>query len=172
MTNGSEENENGEFNGETFVFIRAFPDDDGSVPRPDSAQPWQSPDMAIIHPDGTRRTWAKGGLTHQVEIIVTNGGGIDAVDVYVEVYSDLVLPNHNPVTPDTATCLFNTFITINGYSSTAFTFPWRVPKPLFRSMYLMYARACLSFPPDCHGDSRRFNIKQDRHVALLEVKVG
>ena len=128
---------------------------------------WVSPDITIIQPGGARGTEAVADQQNQVEIVVTNAGGIEAVDAYIDVfYAD---PS-TTFTPATATLINGAFLTIPGYSTRAISFSW-VPGESDEGHRCLAARAALYLPPDVYADGTIFDVRGDRHVAQRNINV-
>ncbi len=155
------------FEGRTFLLIRTHPLDDGTEPLAAGLPFWTSPDITIVKPDGTRGGEAVGGDTNQVEVVVTNKGGITAVDAYVDAF---VADPSTVFTPATATPVGATFATIQGYSAAAVSFPW-VPGPGTTGHRCLLARVSLVVPPDTYLNGAVFDVVGDRHVAQRNIHV-
>lgn len=167
MSNGEGKGKEGEFDGKTFLFIRTNPADDGSEPLPAGLPFWVSPDIAIIQPSGARGYEAVGGQVNQVEVVVTNGGGITAVDAYVEAF--LADPS-TVITPMTAAKVGDGYVTVGGYTTKAIAFPWQ-PLPTDSGHRCLLARVALFSPLDCYRDGSVFDVVGDRHVAQRNINV-
>jgi hypothetical protein len=165
MSNG--EGKNGEFDGITYLYIRTNPADNGNVPLAPGLEFWISPDITIIQPGGMHGYEAIVDGGNQVEVIVTNAGGIPAVDAYVEVF--LADPS-TAFSPATATPLGGDFISIDGYNTKTFTLSW-VPTVNEAGHRCLLARVCLSMPPDCYSNPAIFDVVGDRHVAQRNINV-
>lgn len=171
MSNDNEGKPDGEFDNITRLNIRTHPADDGSEPLAAGLDFWLSPDISIIRPGGIRGSEGQVGEADQVEVIVTNRGGIDAVDAFVEAF--LADPS-TAFTPATASPVGNGFVTIPNHNAAAITFPW-TPAASEAGHRCMLARVCLALPPDCYVTPVIFDVVGDRHVAqrnLNVVKVG
>jgi hypothetical protein len=75
-----------EFAGRTYLYIRRYPEDTGINRLPYPAPGWTSPDISIIKPDGERGDEVVPGMENQIEVIISNNGGIIAKDALVEVF--------------------------------------------------------------------------------------
>lgn len=158
----------GQFEGRTFLYIRTHPADDGTEPLPAGLPFWISPDITIIQqPSGVRGDEAIANQMNQVEVIVTNAGGINAVDAYVEAF---VADPSTAFTPATATRIGGDFLAIPSYNTATITFPW-TPLPAQAGHRCLLARVCLTIPPDCYVNSSIFDVVGDRHVAQRNIHV-
>ena len=165
MSNG--EGKNGKFDGITYLYIRTHPADDGNAPLAPGLEFWISPDITIIQPGGMHGYEAIAEKENQVEVIVTNAGGIPAVDAYVEVF--LADPS-TAFSPATATPLGSDFISVDGYNTKTFTLSW-IPQIDEAGHRCLLARVCLSMPPDCYSNPAIFDVVGDRHVAQRNINV-
>jgi len=159
--------EDHEFDGKTFLYIRTHPNDDGTEPLPAGLPFWISPDITVIQPGNVRGDEAVANETNQVEVVVTNAGGIDAVDAYVEAF---VADPSTAFAPATATLIGGTFTTIPGYNTSTVTFNW-IPLPADAGHRCLLARVCLTIPLDCYTDGSIFDVVGDRHVAQRNIHV-
>lgn len=157
----------GEFDGKTFLYIRTNPADDGTEPLPSGLPCWISPDITIIQPGGMRGGEAIAGQINNVEVIVTNDGGIDAIDAYVEAF---VCDPSTGFTPATAKPIGNDFLTIPGYNTATIAFSW-IPLISDEGHRCILARVCLGIPPDCYKNGNIFDPIGDRHVAQRNISV-
>jgi len=165
MKNNNEKPMDGEFDGKTFLYIRTHPSDNGTEPLASGLQFWTSPDIILIQPDGTRNNKAISGQINQIEVVITNGGGIDVIDAYVEVF---VADPSTAFTPDTAVSIGSSFISVSGNNTTTISFPW---VPTSTGHQCLLARVCLSMPPDCYLDGSIFNVANDRHLAQRNIHI-
>lgn len=161
------EKPDGEFEGVTRLYIRTNPADDGSVPLPGGLQFWTSPDIAIVKPGGIVGGEAVPMQPNQVRITVWNGGGIPAVDAYVDAF---VADPSTVITPATATPIGGANITIQGYSSTTVDLPW-TPDAADAGHRCILARVSLIAPPDTYTNPAVFDVVGDRHVAQRNISV-
>lgn len=159
--------DNGKFDDRTFVYIRTNPADDGTEPLPPNLPCWVSPDITIIQPGGIRGGEAVAGQLNQVEVIVTNAGGLDAIDAYVEAF---VADPSTSFTPATATLVGGDYLSIPGYNTGTIAFPW-TPLSADVGHRCLLARVCLLLPPDCYKDPTVFDVVGDRHVAQRNISV-
>lgn len=166
MNNDNGKDKEDEFDAKTFLYIRTNPADDGT-PLPAGSTFWISPDITIIRPGGIRGSEAHVGEAETVEVIVTNAGGIDAIDAYVEAF---VANPSTGFTPATAKPVGNGFISIPHNNTQAITFPW-VPTAQDAGHRCLFARVCLTFPPDCYANATIFDVLGDRHVAQRNINV-
>lgn len=160
-------NKDERFEGRTFLLIRTHPLDDGTEPLAAGLPFWTSPDLTIVKPDGTRGGEAVAGSTNQVEVTVTNKGGIPAVDAYVDAF---VADPSTSFTPATATPIGGAFLTVQGYSVTSVSFPW-VPAASAAGHRCLLARVSLVVPPDTYLNGAVFDVVGDRHVAQRNIHV-
>ena len=167
MSNDNGEKPDGEFDNITRLYIRTHPADVGSRPLPGGLPFWLSPDITIIRPGGIRGSEGKVGESDQVEVVVTNIGGIDAVDAYVEAF--LADPS-TAFTPATATPVGSGFLTIPNHNLAPITFPW-IPTVTDAGHRCMLARVCLSVPYDCYANPAIFDVQNDRHLAQRNLNV-
>lgn len=167
MSNEQGGKEEGEFDAKTFLYIRTHPADSGLVPLPAGLPFWLSPDITVIRPGGIRGSEGYVGEADQIEVVVTNGGGIDAVDAYVEAFT---ADPSTAFTPATAKPVGNGFVSITNHTQAAIAFPW-TPTSAEAGHRCLLARVCLSFPPDCYVNPAIFDVVGDRHVAQRNVNV-
>jgi len=168
MNNEGGEGQEGEFDAKTFLYIRTHPADNGLVPLPAGLPFWISPDITIIRPGGIRGTIAVAGEADSVEVTVTNGGGIDAVDAYVEAF---VADPSTAFTPATAKLVGGGFLTVPNHNTAAIAFPW-TPTTSDAGHRCLLARVCLTFPLDCYANGAIFDVVGDRHVAQRNINVA
>lgn len=161
------QNHDGEFEGRTYLYIRTHPADSGSEPLPGGLAQWISPDITIIQPGGARGTEAVANQTNQVEVVVTNLGGLPATDAYVDVF---FADPSTTFTPATATLIGGGYLSIPGYSLRVITFPW-VPSTADAGHRCLVARVALYLPPDTYVDGSIFDVRGDRHVAQRNINV-
>lgn len=153
------------FDGQTRLYIRTHPADDGTEPLPSTLPSYVSPDITVRRPGGLPGSEAVAGTVNQVEVIVTNGGGIDAVDAYVDAF---VADPSTAFTPTTATPIGGGFLTIPGYSTAMHAFPWT---PTVTGHRCLLARVRLILPPDSYSNGSIFDVIGDRHVAQRNIHV-
>jgi hypothetical protein len=99
--------------------------------------------------------------------VVTNNGGIDAVDAYVEVF---IADPSTAFTPATAMPVGSGFLTIPNYRQVPIIFPW-TPTASEAGHRCLLARVCLSVPFDCYCNAAVFDVPGDRHVAQRNVNI-
>lgn len=157
----------GEFDGKTYVYIRTNPVDDGTTPLASGLGWYLSPDITVIRPGGVSGTQAVVGEAEQVEVAVTNGGDIDAIDAHVEVF---VSNPSTAFTPATATRVGDGFLTIPNNSRASIAFPW-VPASSDAGHRCLLARVCLGLPFDCYANAAVFDVPGDRHEAQRNISV-
>jgi len=157
----------GEFDGVTRLYIRTHPADDGNVPLPAALPQWQSPDILIHQPGGAIGFEAIANQVNQVQVIVTNGGGIIAVDAFVDVF---FADPSTAFTPATATLIGGDYLTIPGYSTQSIMLPW-TPTSADAGHRCLVARVALYIPLDAYVDGTIFDVRGDRHVAQRNINV-
>jgi hypothetical protein len=157
----------GEFDKQTMLYIRRYPADLGLGPVPAGEPSWVSPDIAIIRADGTRGSEGAVGEADKVEVVVTNGGGIDARDAQVDAF---LADPCTGFTPATAKLVGSCFVTVPNHNCQAVTFPW-TPEPDDAGHRCMLARVGLMVPFDSYTDPTVFDVINDRHVAQRNVTV-
>lgn len=159
--------ENGEFDPVTRLYIRTHPADDGTEPLPAALPQWQSPDILIHQPGGAVGFEAIANQLNQVQVIVTNGGGITAVDAFIDLF---FADPSTAFTPATATLIGGNYLTISGYSTDSIFFPW-TPSTADAGHRCLLARVALYIPPDLYADGTIFDARGDRHVAQRNINV-
>lgn len=155
------------FEGRTYLYIRDHPFDDGSEPLNAALSWWLSPDITVVKPDGTSGGEAVAGELNAVQVTVTNAGGIDAVDAFVDVFIS------NPTTsftPSGADPVGGGFVTIPGYGSASISLPW-TPTAAQAGHRCLAARVSLLLPPDTYANGLVFAVPADRHVAQRNISV-
>lgn len=159
--------EEGEFDGKTYLYIKTNPLDDGSEPLPSGLEFWISPHITIIKPDNTRGGEAIAGQINTVEVIVTNKGGIDAVNSYLEVY---VADPSTSFTPNSCKKILSEYITVPHYYTATVANQW-IPSLNEGGHKCILARVCSTIPPDCFKDWNSFDVVGDRHQAQRNIFV-
>lgn len=167
MGDDERKNEENEYDAKTFLYIRTNPADDGSTPLPAGLPFWISPDITIKRPGGGPGDEAYSGENTNVEVIVTNAGGIDAKNAYVEVF---IADPSTAFTPQTATKIGDQFIDVLGHNIFPASIPW-TPTDMDTGHKCLLARVCLSSPPDCYVNHTIFDVVGDRHVAQRNVHI-
>ncbi|MGV1005039.1 MAG: hypothetical protein ACOYEV_09795 [Candidatus Nanopelagicales bacterium] len=157
----------GEFDAVTRLFIRTNPADDGTEPLPGGLAFWTSPDIVIVQPGGAVGGEAVPLEVNQVRITVTNGGGMPAVDAYVEAF---VADPMTVITPATAFALGGAFMTVQAYNTETIDFAW-TPTAADSGHRCVIARVSLIVPPDTYVDPTIFDVVGDRHVAQRNIQV-
>lgn len=165
--NAGEPGHDGEFDGTTRLFIRTHPADDGSQPLPAGLQFWTSPDIAIVKPGGAVGGEAVPLQLNHVRVTVTNGGGIPAVDAYVDAF---VADPSTVITPATASFIGAGTVTVQGYMQEIIELPW-TPQAGDTGHRCIIARVSLVFPLDTYADPTVFDVVGDRHVAQRNIQV-
>ena len=156
-----------EFDGVTRLFIRTNPADDGSVPLAAGLQFWTSPDILIVKPGGAVGGEAVAMQPNQVRVTVWNGGGIPAVDAYVDAF---VADPSTVITPATARLIGGDYVTVQGYNSHTLDLPW-TPEAADAGHRCLIARVSLIAPPDTYTNPAIFDVVGDRHVAQRNIQV-
>lgn len=157
----------GEFDGTTRLFIRTHPADDGSQPLASGLPFWTSPDISIVRPGGAVGGEAVPLEVNQIRVTVTNGGGIPAVDAYVEAF---VADPSTLITPATATFIGSGPVTVQAYMQETIDLPW-TPQAGDTGHRCVIARVSLVFPLDTYTDPTVFDVIGDRHVAQRNIQV-
>ncbi|MDC7783210.1 hypothetical protein [Priestia megaterium] len=155
------------FNGRTYLYIRRHPDDYGLEPLPVGLPGYISPAISIITPDGVRATEVVPDGKYEIEVVVTNSGGIIATDAFVEVFFS------GPTTafiPIIANKIGHAFVTVQAHSTASVRIPWR-PLPSQSGHLCLTARVSLIAPPDTFKDPNTFDVYQDRHIAQRNINV-
>lgn len=163
-SNGGDE---GEYPDATHLYIRTNPADDGSEPLAAGLAFWQSPDIVIIKPNGSRGTEAVADAVNQVEVTVTNDGGIPATDAFVDVFFG---DPSTVMTPATTTLIGGGYVSIPAISTASATFPWTPSQPDAGHRCLL-ARVSLVIPPDTYVNGTLFDVTNDRHIAQRNIHV-
>lgn len=158
---------NDKYTNQTFLYIRTNAADDGTEPLPSSLQGWLSPDIVVIKPDLTRGSEAEANAVNNVEVTVTNGGGIVATQAYVELY---VADPTTSIIPATATLIGGGYLNVQSWSTQSIVFPW-IPSGSHTGHQCLLARVCLFLPPDFFRDATVFDVYGDRHVAQRNINV-
>jgi hypothetical protein len=160
-----EPGEEGEFDAKTYLYIKTHPLDNGSEPLPAGLEFWISPHITIIKPDGTRGQEASVGYENKVEVIVTNKGGIDAVDAYVECF---IADPSTSFTPSSCTKIMADYISVPAHGTATLTGRW-TPTVDESGHKCLLARVCSTIPPDCFKDWGVFDVVGDRHEAQRNI---
>ncbi len=165
--NGGEQPKEGEFEGRTYLYIRTNPADTGVEPLAAGLQFWTSPDIWIVKPGGAVGGQAVPNQVNQVQVTVTNAGGIPAIDALVDAF---VADPSTVITPATATLIGSGYLDIPGYSTAQISFPW-TPQPADAGHRCIVARVSLVAPLDTYTNPGAFEVVQDRHVAQRNIQV-
>lgn len=155
------------FDPRTYLYIRRHPLDNGIVPLPAGLETWMSPDILVTPQGGMPGDIAAPGVTNQVSVTVTNAGGIDAVDAYVDVF--LADPS-TTITPSTATLIGAGFLTIPGYNTATISVNW-TPGSGDSGHRCLLARVSLPNTGDTYANPAIFDVVGDRHVAQRNIHV-
>ena len=155
------------FDGITYLYIRTNPADTGAEPLAAGLQFWTSPDIWIVKPNGTVGGEAVPNQINQLQVTVTNAGGIPAIDALVDAFvADPALA----ITPATATPVGSGYLDIPAYSTGMISFPW-APQPGDTGHRCIVARVSLVAPLDTYTNPTAFEVVQDRHVAQRNIQV-
>jgi hypothetical protein len=157
----------GDFDGKTYLYIKTHPLDDGSEPLPAGLEFWISPHITIVKPDGTRGQEATAGKENGVEVIVTNKGGLDAVNAYVECF---VADPSTGFTPASCTKVLADYLSVPAHGTATLTGRW-TPTESESGHRCLLARVCSTVPPDCFHDWGVFDVVGDRHEAQRNIFV-
>lgn len=155
------------FDAVTRLYIRTHPADDGTEPLPAALPFWVSPDIWIVKPGGAVGGEAVPLQQNHVKVTVTNGGGIPAVDAYVEAF---VADPSTVISPATAFLVGGGFLTVNGYSTADILLPW-TPQASDSGHRCIVARVALTIPLDTYLNPAIFDVVGDRHVAQRNIQV-
>ena len=168
MPNGHHNGDkDGEFEGRTYLYIRTHPADNGSEPLAAGLPGWVSPDIVVIKPGGAVGGEAEAGKANQVRVTVTNAGGIQATDAWVDAF---VADPSTAFTPLTATPIGADYLTIAPYSTANISFPW-TPLVGTPEHACLLARVRLIVPPDGYVNGAIFDVVGDRHVAQRNIHI-
>lgn len=161
------EERNGKFDGKTYLYIRTNPADTGAEPLAAGLDFWVSPDIVVIKPGGVIGDEAVANQQNEVQVTVTNAGGIGATDAYVEAF---FADPSTVMTPATATPVGAGFVSVPAYNATSISFPW-TPSASEAGHRCLFARVSLAIPFDSYVDPTVFNVVGDRHVAQRNIHV-
>jgi hypothetical protein len=154
------------FDGRTYLYIRDNLADTGVEPSPSSPPQWLSPDIAVTPPGGSPGDNPVVGVPNDVTITVRNGGGMPAVDVWVDVF---VADPTTGWTPALAFPVGGVYIDVAPYSIASANLTWTpIPGPSHRCML---ARCSLIVPPDTYANPSVFDVPNDRHVAQRNLNL-
>ena len=156
-----------DFDGRTYLLIRYATGDGGTRPIPNNVPFWQSPDVVIVKPDNTTGGEAVADALNHIEVLVTNLGGIIAVNAYVDAF--LCDPTTG-FTPATAFPIGGGFLTVPGYGNVTISLPW-TPTSFDAGHRCVMARVSLVIPPDTYQDGTIFDVINDRHIAQRNIHV-
>lgn len=159
--------DDGEFDATTRLYVRTHPADDGSEPLAPGLAFWTSPDIMIVKPGGAVGGEAVPLAVNQVRVTVNNGGGIPAVDAYVDAF---VADPSTLIAPATATFIGAGLVTVQAYMQETIDLPW-TPTAADAGHRCVIARVSLVFPPDTYTDPTVFDVIGDRHVAQRNIQV-
>ena len=152
------------FDARTFLYIRTHSSDNGNVPLPPSLPFWISPDINIIS-NLTDPGVAIMGVPNTIEIIVTNAGGIQANDAFVDCF---IANPTTAFTPLNATFIGQTFVDIPSYQTKNILFNWI---PTMQGHFCLLARVSLIIPSDTYTNSQIFDVPGDRHIAMRNLHI-
>lgn len=151
------------FEGRTYLFIRDDLADRGVAPSPN---PWLSPDIIITPPGGDPGDEPKEGVPNAVAVLVSNAGGMPAIDVWVDVF---VTDPSTGWTPAEALRVGGTYIDVMPYGTASVNLTWTpAPGPSHRCML---ARCSLIVPTDTYADAENFDVSNDRHIAQRNLSI-
>jgi hypothetical protein len=157
----------GQFVARTFLYIRKYGGDIGSEPLPAGIPEWASADVQVKKPDGSLGCEAVAEEWNEVQVTISNDGGVDARDVFVEVF---IADPSTAFTPAVATPVGSGYVTVPGYSRLTARFPW-LPSGAQAGHRCLAARVCLFHPADSYRDRGNFNSRGDRHVAQRNIHI-
>ena len=167
MSSHDDHDHKGPFEGRTYLYIRTHPSDNGTEPLSAGLPFWISPDIIIIKPGNIPGGEAVAGEVNQVQVVVTNAGGVTAVDAFVDAF---VADPSTGWTPATAKFIGGDFLTIPGYNTASISFPW-IPLPADAGHRCILARVALFVPPDTYVNGAIFDVVGDRHLAQRNIHV-
>lgn len=157
----------GEFDGKTYLYIRTNPADMGVEPLAPGLDFWVSPDIIVVKPGGAMGDEAVADEENHVEVIVTNAGGLQATDAYVEAF---FADPSTVMTPATTTLVGGGFVTVPPYNTATISYPWTPPSSEAGHRCL-FARVSLTIPFDSYVNPAIFDVVGDRHVAQRNIHV-
>lgn len=152
--------------GSTYLYIRTHPQDDGAEPLPTNLDCWLSPDIGIQASANAFSDQAVQGIANQVNVRVTNGGGIAAVSAYVDFFVSDPATAFNPTVSSPVS---GQFVNVNPYSVTIASFSW-TPLPTQVGHRCLLARVAL-YPGDAYRSTITFEPREDRHVAQRNISI-
>jgi len=161
------EHREGEFDGKTYLYIRTNPADTGVEPLAPGLDFWVSPDIIVVKPGGAMGDEAVADEENQIQVIVTNAGGLQATDAWVEAY---FADPSTVMTPATTTLVGGGFVTVPPYNTATASFPWTPPSSQAGHRCL-FARVSLAIPFDSYVNPAIFDVVGDRHVAQRNIHV-
>lgn len=156
-----------EFENRTYLGIRTNPADDLSEPLPSQYKGWISPDIHVIQPSGSRASKAIAGSKNEVEVIVSNKGGIEAVDAKVDAF---FADPSTAFTPATAAKIGSKYVTVPAHQREGVRFSW-TPSTSEAGHRCLLSRVGLFAPPDTYQNPNKFEVRKDRHVAQKNIHV-
>lgn len=156
-----------EFENRTFLGIRTHPADDLSGPLPSQYKSWVSPDIHLIQPSGSRASKAITGSKNEIQVVVTNKGGIEAVDAKVDTF---FADPSTASTPATATKIGSKYVTVPAHQQQSVSFSW-TPSPSESGHQCLLSRVGIFAPPDIYQNPNKFEVRKDRHVAQKNIHV-
>jgi hypothetical protein len=152
------------FDAKTFLYIRTNPLDNGDTPLNPSLAGWISPDLNIIS-NPTDTGIAIKGVNNQVEVIVTNAGGIQVNDAFVDCF---IADPTTAFTPFNASLIGSSYIDIPSYSTNNTIYNWI---PTMEGHHCLLARASLIIPSDTYSNNLIFDVTGDRHIAMRNLHI-
>lgn len=157
----------GEFDGRTYLLIRTNPLDNGDEPRPPGMALWVSPDIVLTPPGGPPGDQAKAGVDNQLDVTVTNLGGITAPAAFVDVF---MCGPTTGWTPATASLVASGVLSVPGYGNATAHFSWN-PPPSEAGHRCLMARVSSVITGDTYTDPTIFDVLNDRHIAQRNIHV-
>lgn len=148
------------------LYIRTHPSDTGTEPLAPGLPFWVSPDIVIIPNGGSPGGVAQVGVANQVRVTVTNFGGGDAKQAWVDAY---VADPSTAFTPATAAPIGGDYLDIPGYNTADISFTWN-PKPADAGHRCLLARVSLPTFGQTY-DPLIFDVVGDRQVAQRNIHV-
>ncbi|TDN87740.1 hypothetical protein [Microbacterium sp. BK668] len=164
---GGEPGDDGPFDAVTRLYIRTNAADNGTEPLPAILTFWTSPDIQIVKPGGGVGGEAVPLQLNHIKVTVTNGGGIPAIDAYVDAW---VADPSTGISPATAFLVGGDYVTVQAYSTANVLLPW-TPQATDAGHRCVVARVSLIAPFDSYVDGTVFDVVGDRHVAQRNIQV-
>jgi hypothetical protein len=161
------------FSGRTYLYIRKFHGDRGYEP----GLVGSSPDIVVRYPESNGLPpWSWD--PHEIQVTIRNGGGIDAVDAYVDLVWHAIYREASGLQGSVRRTLSGKYTTIPGYGENTVEFQSRPPyfpgTPSEVYTYRLLARVSLIIPPDTYRPGVYMtsdDIALDRHVAEHSLRL-